>query len=98
MNPDFVAYSEIGLPFRIDLPAYKECILTVWFLWPWVVFNIIIFNFPQNILPVKVHDTVLELFVPSTKLETAIAEAATLPQLTLNKLDCQWVQVSSGSE
>jgi 3'-phosphoadenosine 5'-phosphosulfate synthase len=36
-----------------------------------------------------------ELFLPVEKLPAALKEAASLPQLKITKLDCQWLQVLS---
>lgn len=49
----------------------------------------------NNIIPKSVTTQVIELFVPSDRLEAARADAESLPAITINKLDMQWVQVLS---
>ena len=49
----------------------------------------------QNIVPISALNGVEELFVPESKLPLSLAEAETLPKLTITKLDCQWLQVLS---
>ena len=48
-----------------------------------------------NIIPKSVTTQVIELFVPSDRLNVARSDAETLPAITINKLDMQWVQVLS---
>ena len=51
-------------------------------------------SFPkQGILPPDYKNQVYELFVSPDKVQTVKVEASTLPQLHINKLDLQWVQV-----
>ncbi|KAJ8366142.1 hypothetical protein SKAU_G00149730 [Synaphobranchus kaupii] len=47
----------------------------------------------QGIVPTGVMEEVNELFVSENKLNRAIADANTLPTLSITKLDLQWVQV-----
>ncbi|KAJ8284832.1 hypothetical protein COCON_G00036820 [Conger conger] len=47
----------------------------------------------QGIVPTGVMEEVNELFVCENKLNLAIADASTLPTISLTKLDLQWVQV-----
>jgi 3'-phosphoadenosine 5'-phosphosulfate synthase len=47
----------------------------------------------RRIVPKSVNAGVKELFVPESGLETAKAEAESLPALDITKLDMQWVQV-----
>ena len=49
----------------------------------------------QGIIPSASLDQVKELFVPENKLSCAKEEAESLPQLDINKLDAQWLQVLS---
>lgn len=46
-------------------------------------------------IPPVADSAVLELFVPPEQLATVREEASTLPQLSLTKLDTQWLQVLS---
>ncbi|XP_061913935.1 bifunctional 3'-phosphoadenosine 5'-phosphosulfate synthase 2-like isoform X2 [Entelurus aequoreus] len=47
----------------------------------------------QNIVPSEIMEEVNELFVPENKLSLAVADASTLPTISITKLDLQWVQV-----
>jgi len=47
----------------------------------------------KGIVPKSASNGVLELFVPSSKLEQVKAEADSLPKLSITKLDTQWLQV-----
>uniref|UniRef100_A0A7N9AQR3 3'-phosphoadenosine 5'-phosphosulfate synthase 2a n=1 Tax=Mastacembelus armatus TaxID=205130 RepID=A0A7N9AQR3_9TELE len=47
----------------------------------------------QNIVPSEIMEEVNELFVPENKLKLAMADANTLPTISITKLDLQWVQV-----
>uniref|UniRef100_A0A3Q1GCF6 3'-phosphoadenosine 5'-phosphosulfate synthase 2a n=1 Tax=Acanthochromis polyacanthus TaxID=80966 RepID=A0A3Q1GCF6_9TELE len=47
----------------------------------------------QNIVPSEIMEEVNELFVPENKLNLAMADAKTLPTISITKLDLQWVQV-----
>ncbi|XP_064175905.1 bifunctional 3'-phosphoadenosine 5'-phosphosulfate synthase 2b [Anguilla rostrata] len=47
----------------------------------------------QGIVPTGLMEEVNELFVSENKLNLAIADARTLPTLSITKLDLQWVQV-----
>ena len=46
-------------------------------------------------IPSSALNGVQDLFVQPSKLEAALKEAEELPKLTINKLDCQWLQVLS---
>ena len=50
----------------------------------------------QDIIPRNVVDIVNDLSVPAELLGEALKEAETLPQLEINKLDLQWLQVRTG--
>ncbi|XP_023686668.2 bifunctional 3'-phosphoadenosine 5'-phosphosulfate synthase 2b [Paramormyrops kingsleyae] len=47
----------------------------------------------QTIVPTGIMEEVNELFVPENKLNLALADAATLPTLSITELDLQWVQI-----
>ncbi|KAM7155594.1 bifunctional 3'-phosphoadenosine 5'-phosphosulfate synthase 1 isoform 1-T1 [Molossus nigricans] len=47
----------------------------------------------RDIVPVDASYEVKELYVPENKLHLAKTDAETLPALTINKVDMQWVQV-----
>ncbi|XP_072292851.1 bifunctional 3'-phosphoadenosine 5'-phosphosulfate synthase 2-like [Eucyclogobius newberryi] len=47
----------------------------------------------QKIVPSECLEEVTELFVPENKLDRVLADAQTLPKISINKLDLQWVQV-----
>eukprot|EP00112_Aurelia_sp_Birch-Aquarium-sp1_P004125 Seg1469.5 transcript_id=Seg1469.5/GoldUCD/mRNA.D3Y31 product="Bifunctional 3'-phosphoadenosine 5'-phosphosulfate synthase 1" protein_id=Seg1469.5/GoldUCD/D3Y31 len=47
----------------------------------------------KGIIPVTAVNEVQELFVPEDELEKYTTEAKTLPTISINKLDMQWVQV-----
>uniref|UniRef100_H3D716 3'-phosphoadenosine 5'-phosphosulfate synthase 2a n=1 Tax=Tetraodon nigroviridis TaxID=99883 RepID=H3D716_TETNG len=47
----------------------------------------------NNILPTGIMEEINELFVAENKLNAAVAEANTLPTISITKLDRQWVQV-----
>nr|XP_023686668.1 bifunctional 3'-phosphoadenosine 5'-phosphosulfate synthase 2 [Paramormyrops kingsleyae] len=47
----------------------------------------------QTIVPTGIMEEVNELFVPENKLKMALADAATLPTLSITELDLQWVQI-----
>ncbi|KAI0210749.1 Bifunctional 3'-phosphoadenosine 5'-phosphosulfate synthase [Lamellibrachia satsuma] len=49
----------------------------------------------KGIIPQTSVGLVKELFVPENRVESAKAEAATLPAVSISKLDLQWVQVLS---
>ncbi|KAM3606324.1 uncharacterized protein V6R79_014272 [Siganus canaliculatus] len=49
----------------------------------------------QNIVPGEIMKELVELFVPENKLNLAVADAKTLPAISITKLDLQWVQVLS---
>ncbi|CAL1577543.1 unnamed protein product [Knipowitschia caucasica] len=49
----------------------------------------------HNIVPSGMLEEVTELFVPENKLSLVLAEAKTLPKISITKLDLQWVQVLS---
>jgi len=49
----------------------------------------------NGIVPMASTNIVQELFVPTDRVDTARAEAASLPSLEITKLDLQWVQVLS---
>uniref|UniRef100_A0A8C2ZF21 3'-phosphoadenosine 5'-phosphosulfate synthase 2a n=1 Tax=Cyclopterus lumpus TaxID=8103 RepID=A0A8C2ZF21_CYCLU len=49
----------------------------------------------QNIVPSEIMEEVNELFVTENKLNLAVADANTLPTISITKLDLQWVQVLS---
>ncbi|KAI4812985.1 hypothetical protein KUCAC02_024341 [Chaenocephalus aceratus] len=49
----------------------------------------------QNIVPGEIMEEVNELFVKDNKLNLAVADANTLPTISITKLDLQWVQVLS---
>lgn len=51
-------------------------------------------HYLQNIIAPDLKEEVKELFVPRDQLEMVKAEAKTLPNLIINKLDLQWIQVS----
>ncbi|KAL5018835.1 hypothetical protein ScPMuIL_004557 [Solemya velum] len=47
----------------------------------------------RDIIPENAVNTVKELFVPENNIDTAKAEAETLPTISINKMDLQWTQV-----
>ncbi|XP_068597309.1 bifunctional 3'-phosphoadenosine 5'-phosphosulfate synthase 2-like [Brachionichthys hirsutus] len=47
----------------------------------------------QKIVPSGVMEELHELFVPENKLNLAMAEANTIPTISITKLDLQWVQI-----
>uniref|UniRef100_A0A8C6U4P9 3'-phosphoadenosine 5'-phosphosulfate synthase 2a n=1 Tax=Neogobius melanostomus TaxID=47308 RepID=A0A8C6U4P9_9GOBI len=47
----------------------------------------------QNIVPSEILEEVTELFVPENRLSLVLADAKTLPKISITKLDLQWVQV-----
>uniref|UniRef100_A0A8C9ZT96 3'-phosphoadenosine 5'-phosphosulfate synthase 2a n=1 Tax=Sander lucioperca TaxID=283035 RepID=A0A8C9ZT96_SANLU len=49
----------------------------------------------QNIVPGEIMEEVNELFVMENKLNLTVADANTLPTISITKLDLQWVQVLS---
>lgn len=49
----------------------------------------------HGIIPRSAVEKVMELTVPESKLEEALAEAETLPKVEITTLDMQWLQVST---
>uniref|UniRef100_A0A669CKU8 3'-phosphoadenosine 5'-phosphosulfate synthase 2a n=1 Tax=Oreochromis niloticus TaxID=8128 RepID=A0A669CKU8_ORENI len=47
----------------------------------------------QKIVPNEILEEVTELFVPGDRVNDVLAEANTLPTISITKLDLQWVQV-----
>uniref|UniRef100_A0A671WQR6 3'-phosphoadenosine 5'-phosphosulfate synthase 2a n=1 Tax=Sparus aurata TaxID=8175 RepID=A0A671WQR6_SPAAU len=47
----------------------------------------------QNIVPGEIMEELTELFVSENKLNLAVADANTLPTISITKLDLQWVQI-----
>lgn len=79
VNPDIVLCSDIN-----NIDSINECVQQV-----------VQYLQQHDIVPFDCVDTVRELFVPAHKLAELSAEAETLPQLDVSKLDTQWIQVLS---
>ncbi|XP_054724790.1 bifunctional 3'-phosphoadenosine 5'-phosphosulfate synthase-like isoform X3 [Uloborus diversus] len=47
----------------------------------------------RGIIPESVLDSIKELFVPRSRLQSAISEAESLPSIEISDVDLQWVQV-----
>ena len=56
---------------------------------------VFLFRHLQNTIAPDLKEEVKELFVPCDQLEMVRTEAKSLPSLVINKLDLQWIQVSS---
>lgn len=72
----------------ITLHSYKDSVADC-------VQQVVSYLQQHDIVPFDCVDTVRELFVPAHKVDEVRAEANSLPQLEVTKLDTQWIQVLS---
>ena len=49
----------------------------------------------KEIVPRSAVEKVVDLTVPEDSLPEAVAEAETLPQVEIDKIDLEWLQVSN---